>query len=99
MATTKKAPEIGPVRVVTRGRVTSRTPAPYLARVFNMGGMPTATVVFIASIERPEGMPPFGRGVVVAGNRRGAYYRPGMAFTVDNFRCLQRIELPAPGED
>ncbi len=94
MATTsKKAPKTASMTTRIHRRVTINTPTPYLARVTNIGGTPTQIVVIVTSVEHLDGFPPFGRATIMSNQPRSSYYRRGETFRVDNFRCLQRLEL------
>ncbi len=94
---TKTEKAVKAVRMTARlyKRVTIHTPTPYLARVTNIGGRPTQIIVLVTSVEHLDGFPPFGCATVMSNPPRSYYYRRGETFRVDNFRCLQRLELTA----
>lgn len=95
MPTNTKKPKTASIAVSLHRRVTVDTPTPYLARVFNSAGKPTAIVVMVTEVHYPPEelkMPPWGNATVMS-NVKGSYYKRGEVFRVDNFSCLQRLEI------
>ena len=101
MATSTKAPKTARISATVCGRVTAKTPTPYLARVMNSAGKPTPIIVIVTAVHSAPAelrMPPWGIAYIMS-SAKGSYYKRGEQFRVDNFRCLQRLELTAIAGD
>ena len=101
MATTTKAVKTARLSATVHGRVTAQTPTPYLARVMNSAGKPTPIIVIVTAVHSAPTelkMPPWGVAYIMS-SAKGSYYKRGEQFRVDNFRCLQRLEITAISDD
>lgn len=75
-------------------KVTKKTKPPYLATCKDWPKDELRPVlVFIPSIESGYPGPPFARGLIVRGIPGSKYHATGMTMIVNNFSCLQRVEL------
>jgi hypothetical protein len=82
--------------IVTSTRITARSKTPFLARIKekeHKGLGFKHLIIFVPEIIAERGMPPFARTTIVQGMPKSKYHQTGETMIVNNFKCLEKIEI------